>query len=136
MGDVVVRVLLVLIVASVAGGVSLWFRRNAVYHPSVDVAGLGLPPGLVVFTSTECRRCKQVLAAARVIDVPLREVTYELEPELQERAGVVGVPLALVIDDSGRLIDQFAGVVRPGTLRRAVARAGFAEIHRGSGSGH
>jgi len=123
--DVEARLLLVLMVGTIAGAVSWWLRRNVSYHPPVDIEGLGLPPGLVVFTSTGCPRCRQVLAVAGVIDVPLREVTYELESELQERAGVVGVPLTLIIDKSGRLIDQLVGVVRRGTLRRAAARAGF-----------
>ncbi|MEA2000993.1 MAG: hypothetical protein U9N84_03775 [Actinomycetota bacterium] len=79
----------------------------------------------MVFSSTDCHRCKKVLAAARQVEVPLREVTYELEFELQERAGVVGVPLTLAIDKSGRLVVQLAGVVRAGTLRRAASRAGF-----------
>ncbi len=125
MGDLAVRVLLVLLVVVIAGGVAFLSRRNTTYHPPVEIQGLGLPPGLVIFSSTDCHRCKEVLAVARLVEVPLREVTYELEPELQESAGVVGVPLTLAIDKSGRLVAQLAGVVRVGTLRRAATRAGF-----------
>ena len=125
MGDLAVRVLLVLLLVAIAGGVAFLSRRNASYHPSIEIRGLDLPPGLVVFSSTDCPRCKKVLAAARQVEAPLREVTYELESELQRRAGVVGVPLTLVIDKSGRLVAQLAGVVRAGTLRRAASRAGF-----------
>lgn len=125
MSDTLVRVLVVLAVALIAAGVALLTRRNATYHPPVDISGLDLPSGLVVFTSTQCIRCKEVLAVAKSIDVPLREVTYELEPNLQERAGVVGVPLTLAIDKSGNLVGQMAGMVGVRALRRAAARAGY-----------
>ena len=108
-----------------AAAVSFLSRRNTKFHPLIDIDGLGLPPGLVVFTSTDCHRCKEVLSVARAIDVPLREVTYELEPKLQERAGVAGVPLTLVIDKSGKLVTQIAGRLQTRNLRGAVARAGF-----------
>lgn len=121
-------VLGVIVVAAVIAGAALvayLTRRNAVYHAPVAVAGLGLPPGLVVFTSTHCHRCKDALAVARSLEVPLREVTFELESELQEQAGITGVPLTVVIDRSGTSIAQFAGEPRARSLRRAVERAGF-----------
>jgi hypothetical protein len=124
-GDLALRVLLVVMVVAIAGGIAFLSRRNTSYHPPVEIRGLGLPPGLVVFSSTDCQRCKKVLAAARLVEAPLREVTYELEPQLQESVGVVGVPLTLAIDKSGQLVAQLAGVVRVGTLRRAATRAGF-----------
>jgi hypothetical protein len=120
-----VRLGLILVVGLVAAGVAFLSRRNTTYHPPIDITGLGLPAGLVVFTSTECSRCREVLLAAKSIDVPLREVTFELESDLQERAGVVGVPLTLVIDESGNLVAQLAGVAGARSLRRAAVRAGF-----------
>lgn len=125
MSDTLVRLALILGVGLVAAGVAFLSRRSTTYHPPVEISGLGLPPGLVIFTSTECVRCTEVLAAAKSLDTPLREVTYELESALQERAGVVGVPLTLVIDRSGILVEQMAGVVGTRALRRAAARAGF-----------
>ena len=119
------RILLVIGVLAAASLVAYLSNRRRLQHPPLAVAGLGLPPGLVVFTSAECRRCKDVLAAARSIGVPLREVTYELESNLQERVGVTGVPLTLVIDQSGVVVAQWAGRLRMASLRRAVARAGF-----------
>lgn len=127
MGDPVVGVLVVAAVIGVAAGISYLLRRNTTYHPPVDIAGLGLPPGLVVFTSTNCRRCKDALAAARHVGVPMREVTYELESDLQQRAGVSGVPLTVVVDPSGRAVAQLAGPVRLRKLQRAVARAGLSK---------
>jgi thioredoxin-like negative regulator of GroEL len=95
------------------------------YHPPLDLAGASFQSGIVVFTSTECRRCKEVLAVAKATGAPLREVTYELEPALQEQLGVAGVPLTLVIDAKGQRVAQFAGPVRPQRLRRALRRAGI-----------
>lgn len=125
MSETFLRLLLVVGVLAAAGTVALLSRRGRAKHPPVVIAGLGLPPGIVVFTSTECSRCKEVLETAKRFAVPLREVTYELEPDLQERVGVVGVPLTLIIDRSGKLVAQLAGAVRPGVLGRAVARSGL-----------
>ncbi len=119
------RVLLVLVVLGVAAAAATAARRLRPHHPPIDIVGLGLPPGVVVFTSTDCPRCKPVLAAARASGAPMREVTYELEGDLQRRAGVVGVPVTIVVDHSGRIVAQLAGGVSSIRLRRAVARAGF-----------
>jgi thiol:disulfide interchange protein len=62
---------------------------------------------------------------AKSVGAPLREVTYELESDLQKRVGVTGVPLTLVIDRSGEVVAQLAGRLRMASLVRAVARAGF-----------
>ena len=124
MAELAWRIGLVLLVVAIAAGVAMMGRRRA-YHPPVDIAGLGLPPGLVVFTSTTCRRCKEVLAAAKSLEVPLREVTYELEPDLQERVGVTGVPLTLVVDAEGALKTQIAGAASARRLRRATRGVHF-----------
>lgn len=123
MDSTVVRVLLVLLVLGVAAAAAGAARRLRPYHPPIDIVGLDLPPGVVVFTSTDCPRCKPVLAAVRATGVPVREVTYELEGELQRRAGVVGVPLTIVVDHSGKIVTQMAGGVSSSQFRRAVARA-------------
>lgn len=125
MDSTVVRVILVIVVLAVAAAAAGLARRVRPHHPPIDIEGLGLPPGVIVFTSTDCPRCTPVLAAARASGAPLREVTYELEGDLQRRAGVVGVPLTIVVDDSGKISAQLAGRVSPRRLRRAVARAGL-----------
>ncbi len=124
MDETLGRLLLIAAVVVGAAVVALLFRRRPV-HPPVDISGTDLGPGLVVFTSTECQRCKVVLAAAKSVDAPLREVTYELEPGLQERVGVAGVPLTIVVDNTGAVVAQYAGLVSAGRLRRAVAGAGL-----------
>jgi glutaredoxin len=125
MSDPLGRLLLVVVVVAVAAGLGMLAKRKLATHQPVDIGGVGFEPGLVVFTSTACHRCKEVLAAAKATGVPLREVTYELEADLQERVGVTGVPLTLVIDGSGRLDRRFAGPVGRHRLQRALRRAGL-----------
>jgi hypothetical protein len=125
MGDALVRLLLISAVIAVAAVLGYLARGKLAGHPPVSIDGFDLGPGLVVFTSTECVRCKQVIAAAKATEAPLREITYELEASLQERLRVTGVPLTLIIDRSGRLRSQFAGMVGEGRLRRALRRAGL-----------
>ena len=116
----------VLIAAVVAGAaITAYVSRRSPQHAPVNITGLGFGPGLVVFTSTECRRCKLVLAAAKATGAPLREVTFELESAVQERAGVTGVPVTLVVDAAGEATAQFAGLVGEKRLRRALDAAGL-----------
>lgn len=94
-------------------------------HPLVDLAGLDLPNGLVIFTSTDCAKCKDAVAALKNVDAPVREVAWELEPGVQQQAAVESVPLTVVRDRAGTTVAQFAGVPSPIKLRRAVKRAGW-----------
>jgi hypothetical protein len=125
MSDIAIRLGLIVAVIAVAAGGGVVARKKLVGHPPVHIDRAGFDPGLVVFTSTECSRCKAVIAAAKATGAPLREVTYELERSLQEQVGVVGVPLTLVIDRRGRLRSQYAGSVGESKLRRALDRAGL-----------
>jgi hypothetical protein len=125
MGDLLLRLLLIAAVILAAAGLGWLARRLLVRHPPVDIAGAGLQPGLVVFTSVTCRRCREVLTAARATGAPLREVTYELEADLQEQVGIVGVPVTLVIDSGGEIAHQFAGLVSRWRLQRALNDAGL-----------
>ncbi len=125
MGDALLRLLLIGGVLAAAAGIAYLSRRRFAVRPKLGRDGVEFAPGLVVFTSTECRRCKVVLAAAKSTGAPLREVTYEIEASLQEKLGVTGVPLTLVVDGAGQPAAQFAGLVRSRTLSRALHRAGL-----------
>jgi hypothetical protein len=123
--NTVVRVIVIVAVLAVAGAVALVSRRSRSHHPPISVAGLDFRPGVVVFTSTDCPRCREVLDVIKTVDVPVREVTYELEGELQRRAGVIGVPLTVVISHSGEVTAQLPGRISRRALRNAAARAGL-----------
>lgn len=122
MSDTVLQVLLVAVAAAVVGGVALGTRRwQRPGHPPVDVGLADLPAGIIVFTSTDCSTCHEALAAVKALDVPVREVTWELEPQLLESAGVSAVPLTVLRRGDGTVVDQIVGVPSARRLRRAVA---------------
>ena len=127
MDSAVVQVLLVMAVVVAAIGIGRAAdRRQRPTHPPVDLSGLDVPPGVVVFTSTQCDNCKRVMARLREIGAPVREVTHELEPQLFESAAVGAVPLAVVTDPQGIVVAQLAGAVSRRAVRRAVVKAGWA----------
>lgn len=126
MSSVVIRALVVLVLVGVAFGVarlaSRWLRP---IHAPPTLEGLDVPAGLVIFTSTDCGNCRDALDAAADTGAPIREVTYELEPTLFEKAGVEAVPLTAVVNEAGSVVATFAGVPNRRGLRRALAAAGF-----------
>lgn len=126
MPELLARALLLggLVAVAVAVGV-LTTRARRSAQPPVRVAGLGFDAAIVAFTSTDCSNCKKVMRLLSRLDVPVREVAYELEPRLFETAGVDGVPLVVVMRPDGSRSAQFGGVVRRLRLRRALARAGW-----------
>jgi hypothetical protein len=120
------RLLVVVAVAAAAVAVGrLSARRGLPSHPPITIDGLGLPPGIVVFTSTECDNCKRVMALVAEVDAPVREVTRELEASVVAEAGVEAVPLLVVTEPDGTVVAQLAGVPSRRAVRRAVARAGW-----------
>lgn len=125
MSETLIRVAAVVLVAAAALAIGFLLRRVAwTSHPPIDVSELDLPAGIVVFTSTECVNCKEVLATLRSLDVPLREVTHELEPAAFEAAGVEAVPLTVVLDHQGAVVAQLPGVVSGRRVKRALRSAG------------
>ena len=126
MEDFAARALLVVgvvVAAVVVGRIMRRWQRPT--HPPVDLAGLGLPPGIIAFTSTQCDNCKKVMAIVGSINVPVREVTHELEGSLFDAAGVEAVPLLVVTDRSGVVARQLAGTPSKAAVRRAVHAAGW-----------
>ncbi len=122
MDDVLVRLALVAVVGLAALGAAHLSRRSGQpRHPPVDLSGTDLPGGVVLFTSTDCSSCDEARAVLRGAGIEFREVTWELEASVAERAGVGGVPLAVFRDASGATVAQLAGVPRRAALQRALA---------------
>lgn len=123
--DTLLRVVLVAVVvgaAVVAGRV--WTRRSAPRHQPVDLSGLGLPAGVVLFTSTDCGNCAEARRRVEELDVPVREVTWELEADTFRRAGVDAVPLVAFLDAAGRTVTQVAGIPSRAALRSGLVALG------------
>ena len=126
MSETLIRLAVVVAVATAALAIGLLLRRMQwSSHPPIDVTGLEYPAGIVVFTSTECANCKKLLPRLRSLDVPVREVTHEIEPAAFEAAGVEAVPLTVVIDDSGAVVAQLSGAVSARRVKHALRTAGF-----------
>ena len=126
MNDVVVRLIIVLVAVIAALGFARVSRsRRALSQPPVDVSGLGLESPVVAFTSKGCENCMQVMALLASVGAQVREVSFDLDPELFEAAGVEAVPLVVVVDRDGNPVWQRGGKLTGRTVRRALARAGW-----------
>lgn len=93
-------------------------------HPEVQVGEVGDRPGVMLFTSTDCSTCKRTIERLKQLDLPYREVTYELEPHRFDDWGVVAVPLTVFVDADSNIAGVFTGVPARRKLRGAAASAG------------
>jgi glutaredoxin len=122
----VVRILLVVAAVSIALLVAMILRKaQRPVHPAVLVGDVGDRPGVVLFTSTDCGNCKKAIALLESEGIPFREVTHDLEPQRFETWDVVAVPLTVVIDAQGNVVETMSGVPRRKTLVSAVRLAGI-----------
>ena len=120
-GLVIAAILVVIVVSRL---IARWQRPA---HPPIDLGDFGPRPGVVVFTSTDCANCREALAIVRSLDVPYREVTWELEPGVFDGIGIEAVPLTTVVDDAGGVQLLAAGVPRKRSVKRAAVKVGLIE---------
>ena len=113
---------LVVVVVVVVRLIGRWQRPS---HPPIDLGDVGPRPGVVVFTSTDCANCRETMALVGSLGVEVREVSWELEPGVQEAVGVEAVPLTAVVDADGSVEALLTGVPRKRALHRALQRAGL-----------
>lgn len=111
-------------VAAATGLIASWWWRPG--HPAVSVVRFDAAQGIVLFTSTECSKCRRARQVAEQTGAPIREITYELEPGTFTAAGVEAVPLTIVIGRDGGVVAQFSGVPTRRALKRAVSASGAA----------
>lgn len=81
---------------------------------------------VVVFTSATCQACENVAAKARALasaSVQVALVEYGAQRAIHERYGIDAVPLTLVTDVDGTVVDSFTGPVTATDLWAAVAEA-------------
>lgn len=129
MSSNVARVVVVLVVLGLSLVVAAVARKvQRPVHPHITVGDAGDRPGVVLFTSTECGTCKKTIALLRSQAVAFREITYDLEPQRFDLWMVFAVPLCVVLDTDGAVIEVMSGVPRTRTLRRAIRRAGIVQV--------
>ena len=105
-------------------GTAWWARRSAARRgPAVDVTGLVVGPGVVIFTKDECITCAAALERVEGLGLPVRRVRAEDEPGTLEARGVTGVPVTVVVNQAGGACGRFAGLPARRPLRRAARRA-------------
>lgn len=121
--DPVVRLVVLAIAALVVVVVARLLGGHRQTRQPIDLRGAGLRGALVLFTSTDCANCATVRSMLAASGLRPREVTWELEPATMERAGVGAVPLTVVVDGEGAVIEQWTGVPTRRWVRRAVAAA-------------
>lgn len=129
MSDQILRIVVVLVVAVVAILIALVARKLVrPIHPGITVGDVGDRPGVVLFTSTDCTNCKEAIASLKAESVPFREITHELEPQRFESWTVLAVPLTVVLDADGGVVEMMSGVPRRRTLRKAIRVAGIVRV--------
>jgi hypothetical protein len=120
------RMMIVLGVVALAVFAAYLARRLArPVHPEITVGDVGDRPGVVLFTSTDCGNCKEAIAVLQSASIPFREVTHDLEPQRFDTWEVLAVPLTVVLDAEGNIVDSMTGVPRRRALSRAVQAAGI-----------
>ena len=126
MPEPALRAILIVGVAAIAIVAGLLeTRRRGTAQAPVRVDGLGFDSAIVVFTSTDCSRCRRTMRQLSALGATVREVAHELEPGLFESVGVDGVPLVVIMTPDGNRSSQFGGAVSDFRLNRALARAGW-----------
>ena len=127
---------LVLLAAVAALAVSVLMARRRVDAPTqprvsvpaqldrADFVDPQLPWLVVVFSSTTCDGCADVIAKAAVLQsdvVAFASVSFQENRDLHKRYAIDGVPLTLLVDENGVVRRHFVGAVTATDLWAALA---------------
>lgn len=148
------RVLLAIVLAAVVVAVALVLQRRRPDPPSSSGADHSAPPQLdrhdfvrpdapwlvVVFTSATCSTCADVWAKAEVLasdEVAVQQVEAVQDRALHQRYQVGAVPIVVIADARGVVVDSFLGPVSATHLWAALAEAREpGSVPEGCGGGH
>ena len=123
MSDPLLRVVIVLVAVGVVLG-GAWLGRGRLRrHVKRTPLRLEEVEGRVLFfTDVACRRCDLMRDRLVALAAGFAEIAFNHEPDLHRAIGVTGVPLLVVRDGSGRIVDRVAGVASVRRIRRALSR--------------
>ena len=122
----------------VAAAVAAWLRRRQPQAPTqphyqvplqldrADFDGPDTPWIVVVFSSTTCPTCSEVVAKAAVVaceEVAFQDVAYQERKDLHKRYGIEAAPTTVLADHEGVVQAAFVGVMSATDLWAAVAEA-------------
>jgi len=125
MSDVAVRALVAVAAVSIVIWVAFWGNRRERHAAVAAPLQLdGIEARVLFFTDVACRRCDLVRARLESLGTVFAEIAYNHEPDLHRTIGVTGVPLLVVRDGAGVVVDRVAGLASARRLRRALAHLG------------
>lgn len=108
----------------VAAAAYLGHRRERHAAGSAPLSLHGVGGSVLFFTDAACKRCDVMRDRLLTLGAAFDEIAYDREPEVHSRVGVIGVPLLVVRDNAGRVVDRAAGVVSLRRLARLLSHAG------------
>ena len=116
------------VIVAVAVGIVLggaWLGRNRQRrHVTRSPLRLdGIEGRVLFFTDVACRRCDLVRDRLETLEAVFSEIAFNHEPDLHRAIGVTGVPLLVVRDGFGTVVDRVAGVASVRRIRRALSHA-------------
>jgi hypothetical protein len=133
------RLAVVVVVFAVAGLLALVQQRRRPAPPTqpasfvvpaqLDRADFARPDArflVALFSSTTCDGCAAVREKARVLearDVAYQEISYQADRALHDRYKVDAVPMVLIADAQGVVVNSFVGDVTAIDLWGAAATA-------------
>lgn len=91
-----------------------------------DFAHPGEPWLYVLFSSATCESCPVAAESLRAVEsdaVAVDEVEYSARRDLHRRYSIDAVPLTLLVDADGLVLDHFLGRTSPEELSEALERA-------------
>ncbi|WKZ83302.1 MAG: hypothetical protein QY307_03430 [Acidimicrobiia bacterium] len=122
MGEALGRVALAGVALAIGLGIAWWGRageRRRLSRADLDLSAFDAR--VLLFTAERCSRCERARRLLRGSGMVFREVAFELEPERFRGAGVGGVPLLVVRDESGAEMGRLAGRMSRRSVRRLLA---------------
>jgi thioredoxin-related protein len=133
------RLLAVVLVFALAGVVAYLLQRRQPAPPTqptaypvpaqldrADFSRADAPWLVVLFSSETCAGCASMREKTRVLaaaDVAYQDVSYQNDRDLHRRYNVEAVPLVVIADEAGVVVNSFVGEVSATDLWAAVATA-------------
>lgn len=125
MSETLARALLTAAALGVVLGVAYLGRRRERRAAAITQLRLdGVQGRMLFFTDAACKRCDLVRDRLESLGATFVEIAYNHEPDLQRAIGVTGVPLLIVRDGAGTIVDRIAGAASVRRIRRALSQAG------------
>ncbi len=134
-GDVIVRLAIMVVLATLAGAVAWWLQRRRPDPPSApsyrapsqidrnDFTGPDRPILIVVFASTTCDSCPKVWEVVEPLgsgEIAVQRVDVQTGGDLHRRYKIDGVPTTLLVAGDGVVAQAYFGPLTSDELDPAI----------------